>query len=100
MFCQKYEHNLYRGKRSPKYLFGQQKTTQSKQSLNRRKFAQSGHPPSAMFLIMYVASNILPYWQKQTRVTSRVARWFIFKPKIPFWVNFGGSWNGKCWYIL
>jgi hypothetical protein len=20
----------------------------------------------------------------------RVARWFIFKPKIPIWVNFGG----------
>jgi hypothetical protein len=21
---------------------------------------------------------------------SRVARWFLFKPKIPIWVNFGG----------
>jgi hypothetical protein len=21
----------------------------------------------------------------------RVARWYIFKPKIPFWLNFGGS---------
>jgi hypothetical protein len=21
---------------------------------------------------------------------SRVARWYIFKPKIPIWVNFGG----------
>jgi hypothetical protein len=31
---------------------------------------------------------------------SRVARWFIFKPKIPIWDNFGGPWNGKCWYIL
>jgi hypothetical protein len=31
---------------------------------------------------------------------SRVARWFIFKPKIPIWVNFGGPWNGKGWYIL
>jgi hypothetical protein len=27
---------------------------------------------------------------------SRVARWFIFKPKIAIWVNFGGPWNGKC----
>jgi hypothetical protein len=24
----------------------------------------------------------------------------IFKPKIPVWVNFGGSCNGRCWYIL
>jgi hypothetical protein len=29
-------------------------------------------------------------------MTIRVARWFIFKPKIPIGVNFGGSWIGKC----
>jgi hypothetical protein len=23
-------------------------------------------------------------------LSSRVARWFVFKPKIPIWVNFGG----------
>jgi hypothetical protein len=23
-------------------------------------------------------------------IASRVARWFVFNPKIPFWVNFGG----------
>jgi hypothetical protein len=23
-------------------------------------------------------------------VHGRVARWFVFKPKIPIWVNFGG----------
>jgi hypothetical protein len=34
---------------------------------------------------------------------NRVARWHIFKPKIPIWVNFGGSYNGRCkaiWSIL
>jgi hypothetical protein len=30
----------------------------------------------------------------------RVARWSVFKPKIRIWANFGGPWNGKCWYIL
>jgi hypothetical protein len=30
----------------------------------------------------------------------RVARWFVFKPKIQICVNFGGSCNGRCWYIL
>jgi hypothetical protein len=30
----------------------------------------------------------------------RVARWFVFKPKIPILVNFGGSCNGKSWYIF
>jgi hypothetical protein len=29
-------------------------------------------------------------------VRTRVARWFIFKPKIPIWVNFGGPYIGKC----
>jgi hypothetical protein len=32
--------------------------------------------------------------------TGGVARWFLFKPKIPIWVNFGEVWNGKCLYIL
>jgi hypothetical protein len=27
-------------------------------------------------------------------------RWFIFKPKIPFWLNFDGLWNGKCWNVF
>jgi hypothetical protein len=31
---------------------------------------------------------------------DRVARWFVFKPKIPLWVNFEGSCNGKSGYIL
>jgi hypothetical protein len=31
---------------------------------------------------------------------TRVARWYIFKPKIQIWVNFLGYCNGRCWYIL
>jgi hypothetical protein len=34
------------------------------------------------------------------KMAARVARWFVFKPKIQIWVNFGGSCNGRCWYIL
>jgi hypothetical protein len=33
-------------------------------------------------------------------LASRVARWFLFEPKIPIWVNLGGYCNGRCWYIL
>jgi hypothetical protein len=32
-------------------------------------------------------------------LTLLVARWFIFKQKIPNGVNFGGPGNGKGWYI-
>jgi hypothetical protein len=28
-------------------------------------------------------------------VLARVARWYIFKPKIPIWVNFGGPFIGQ-----
>jgi hypothetical protein len=32
-------------------------------------------------------------------VPSRVARWYILKPKILICVNIGGHWNEKGWYI-
>jgi hypothetical protein len=32
--------------------------------------------------------------------SNGVARRFVFKPKIPIWVNFGGLEIGKCLYIL
>jgi hypothetical protein len=28
-------------------------------------------------------------------LSNRVARWFVFKPKIPILVKLGGPWNGK-----
>jgi hypothetical protein len=30
----------------------------------------------------------------------RVARWFVFKPKIPIWVNFEELWNGDGWNVF
>jgi hypothetical protein len=36
----------------------------------------------------------------ETSLVTLVARWFVFKPKSPIWVNFGGSRYGKSWYIL
>jgi hypothetical protein len=30
----------------------------------------------------------------------RVARWYIFKPKLPIWVNVVGSCNRRSLYIL
>jgi hypothetical protein len=38
--------------------------------------------------------------QKGNVVTCRLARWNIFKPKIPIWVHFGGFYNGRIWYII
>jgi hypothetical protein len=34
------------------------------------------------------------------QVQNRVARWYIFKTKKDFWVNFGAFCNGRYWYIL
>jgi hypothetical protein len=32
-------------------------------------------------------------------VMVSVARWCIFKPKIPNWLNLGGPCNGRCWFM-
>jgi hypothetical protein len=38
--------------------------------------------------------------KKRRRPETSVARWFVFKPKIPILVKFGGPWDRKCCYIL
>jgi hypothetical protein len=37
------------------------------------------------------------WWFFPCLILPRVARWYIFKPKIPIWENFGRSWNGRCY---
>jgi hypothetical protein len=78
-------------------------------------FAQrSAHNPNVPYelviaafkrIIQYICISNMPYtrWRSTFAyldIVSRVARWFIFQPKIPIRVNFGGPWNGEGWYIL
>jgi hypothetical protein len=49
------------------------------------------------FSLSFLSGNISRLIEAEERHAARVARWNIFKQKIPIWVNFGGSWNGKCW---
>jgi hypothetical protein len=53
-----------------------------------------------MFHHFYVPLPLLQHPFRSQLSRFRVARWFIFKPKIPFWVILGGSCNGRCWSIL
>jgi hypothetical protein len=46
------------------------------------------------------SKNLASKLRQKEGVESRVARWFIFIPKIPIWVNFVVPGNGKGWYIL
>jgi hypothetical protein len=40
-------------------------------------------------------------WKEKRRVTPHQGcQMVFFKPKIPIRVNFGGSCNGRRWYIL
>jgi hypothetical protein len=39
-------------------------------------------------------------WTLSLEIFIRVARWFVFKPKIQICVNFGGTCNGRWWNIL
>jgi hypothetical protein len=54
---------------------------------------------------MYIGKCLFSAWQwvvvfaqrQKTKIAKvRVARWHIFRPKIPIWVNFGGYSNGRC----
>jgi hypothetical protein len=47
-----------------------------------------------------VLLNIYLGNEHTSAVPVRVARWHIFKSKIPIWVNFGGNCKGRYWYIL
>jgi hypothetical protein len=40
------------------------------------------------------------FFRSNLQVLDRVARWFLFKPKIQIWVNFGGPEIEKRCYIL
>jgi hypothetical protein len=51
-------------------------------------------------LSKWLRNNASLLSNKRCLGTFRVARWFIFKPKIPIWEKFGRPWNGECCYIL
>jgi hypothetical protein len=42
------------------------------------------------------AHPLTPSSTVSTRLLNRVAGWYILRPKIAIWVNFGGPFNGKC----
>jgi hypothetical protein len=50
-------------------------------------FGHGNGTPDSSCVCMSVKSNDL--------VRRRAARWFLFKPKIPIWVNFGGPFGKR-----
>jgi hypothetical protein len=48
--------------------------------------------------IWYIFPVLVSRTKKNLATLHRVARWFVFKPNIPIWVDFGGSCYGKSWY--
>jgi hypothetical protein len=54
-------------------------------TFHSKRFAQS-QGSGRLLLELRKAFFLNPAKLNQTRV----ARWFVFKPKIPIWVNFGG----------
>jgi hypothetical protein len=51
---------------------------------------------TSQFKVQHSMTHTPSFWP----ALSRVARWHIFKPKIPIWVNFGGSCNVRYISIL
>jgi hypothetical protein len=54
-----------------------------------------------LFFSFFFCRNLLIWCPRKTNcLMNRVARWYVFKPKIQIWVNFGGPWNEKSWYSM
>jgi hypothetical protein len=52
-----------------------------------------------------ITNGEMQFFQRELNICThilrpRVARWQICKHRIPTWVNFGTSCNGRCWCIL
>jgi hypothetical protein len=58
--------------------------------LNGQNFHSVAHPRG------YIKRGKSVAFCTNVNFLVRVARWFVFKPKIPIWVNFGGPSIEKC----
>jgi hypothetical protein len=111
----------YYGKSSPKlvYIYILKNLPKVNTRQKETKFAQSGHPACKpvpgchqvkqlrmeFFCMKRKISDIrkkmiFPRFSPARSVWTRVARLHVFKQKIQIWVNFGGSCNGRCCYVL
>jgi hypothetical protein len=67
------------------------------------KMEVSNSSSSASLLSSHVTQShhdsLADYHHHHASHLVSVARWYIFKPKISNWVNFGRSCNGRCWYF-
>jgi hypothetical protein len=50
--------------------------------------------------LLHTLSASVVFVMLRSYVGIRVARWYVFKPKIQLWVNYGELWNEKIWNIL
>jgi hypothetical protein len=71
-------------------------------SLDTAEPASQGPQRSVSFIRSTKKAFFTEAWQDlptQCPFGTRVARWHIFKPKIPIWAKFGGPWN-RCFYVV
>jgi hypothetical protein len=59
------------------------------------KFASHLVPRLGFHLFGFCLRGICTTWGQGCQMVG-----LVFKPKIQIWINFGGPWNEKCWYIL
>jgi hypothetical protein len=52
---------------------------------------------NSFLLLLETALRMLRF---ESQLKAGVARWYILKPNIPIWINFGGFCNGRCVYTF
>jgi hypothetical protein len=65
-----------------------------------KKFRLEGNAPIYLQSSIFLQPQSLYFPNAFLSLLCKVARWYIFKPKIQIWVIFGGLCNERCWYIL
>jgi hypothetical protein len=61
------------------------------------KFFVNRQPPCP-YIYTYIYKQV--YVHNYICTVPRVARWYLFKPKIPMLIFFGMPLNGTFWYVL
>jgi hypothetical protein len=60
---------------------------QCRNKFNVEQKKQKGRKVESLSVLLSTSSGLIAVCKG---ARTRVARWFIFKPKVPIWVNFGG----------
>jgi hypothetical protein len=93
-----FDHNI--DPRSDVFFFNESFLASDPRQLTCTSERERERPTTSRYMFITKIPQLGIMADDASSVRGRVARWFVFKPKIQIWVNFVGSRYGKSCYIL